>query len=440
MGESPDPPPTGLLEEWRELLLRYGDRGEGQESYASVRAGAEAAVARWVWAKAGSQLHRIEPFARERGELPEPELVAEPPMPAANLELYGYDAQGRIVWVRTHGDRGELRREEFLLHETDQITSIGFSDSNPPRRGSIRRWRLRGGRVQELVEGTERSMTVTRYGYAGERVERATEQRFEPASGERSDQVFTPTYAPDGRLLELRRRSTIYEPFWQRDSVVYRLPPEDLPDLPFQRETLARQLTEAIAGALIAARPPDRLYALVLAHQMSSLYVWPLFQVRRRYLLGAAEDGTPRVDEPADPSALWDAWSPEDPADYLPDGVDPAPYDRLVMSDAVQPFDDPELDRAFDTYRRTAAVVDRDEYGAVDALWREVAARLGGLDWEGLLDVTDDFVVLAYPFEPRDVDILEALRQVPPDRYREFDAKGWIPRGQEPGDRRGDLG
>ena len=147
MGESPDPPPTGLLEEWRELLLRYGDRGEGQESYASVRAGAEAAVARWVWAKAGSQLHRIEPFARERGELPEPELVAEPPMPAANLELYGYDAQGRIVWVRTHGDRGELRREEFLLHETDQITSIGFSDSNPPRRGSIRRWRLRGGRV-----------------------------------------------------------------------------------------------------------------------------------------------------------------------------------------------------------------------------------------------------------------------------------------------------
>jgi hypothetical protein len=124
----------------------------------------------------------------------------------------------------------------------------------------------------------------------------------------------------------------------------------------------------------------------------------------------------------------------------LPDGVDPAPYDRLVMSDAVQPFDDPELDRAFDTYRRTAAVVDRDEYGAVDALWREVAARLGGLDWEGLLDVTDDFVVLAYPFEPRDVDILEALRQVPPDRYREFDAKGWIPRGQEPGDRRGDLG
>lgn len=58
---------------------------------------------------------------------------------------------------------------------------------------------------------------------------------------------------------------------------------------------------------------------------------------------------------------LWDAtWAV--PEDYLPDGVDPAPYDRQVLEDAVQlPFEeDPKLGLAFYEYQRTGALVDRD--------------------------------------------------------------------------------
>lgn len=45
----------------------------------------------------------------------------------------------------------------------------------------------------------------------------------------------------------------------------------------------------------------------------------------------------------------------------------------------------------------------------MNALWREVAARLTKLDWKGRLDITDDFVVLAYPLEARGDDIRAAL-------------------------------
>ncbi len=81
---------------------------------------------------------------------------------------------------------------------------------------------------------------------------------------------------------------------------------------------------------------------------MSSLYVWPLFEVTRRYLLDAAEDGEVEVET----VNLWNGMSLA-PEDYLPADIDPAPYERRVMEDALAPLDDPELDQAFETYQHT---------------------------------------------------------------------------------------
>ncbi len=210
----PDPSiPAALLEEWRGLLLRHGEEAQGQKSYTELRADAEAAVARWVWAADGSQLHRIEPFVRELGTLPEPELLPQAPSPPVNAELYGYDRHERIVLVRTYGDSEDVLEEEFLLHAPDEITSIEFTP-DPPSPSGISRWRLGDGRVQELITGwrpgtggnTSR-LSVTHYLYAGERVERVQEETFDLSSGDCTDGSLTiPTYASDGRVLELRWR------------------------------------------------------------------------------------------------------------------------------------------------------------------------------------------------------------------------------------------
>lgn len=443
MSGSPDPDraarPVALLDGWRGLLLRYGDDAHGRESYSQLRADAEAAVACWVWAAEGSQLHRIEPFVRELKALPEPKLLREKPRSLVNTELYGYDKHERIVLVRTYGDSGVMWWEEFLLHAPGEITSIEFT-SDPPRRLGIRRWRLGEGKVQELIEaagsgieGDAARVSVTRYLYAGERVERVQEEAFDLPSGDRIDWLTIPTYAGDGRVLELRMHENTR--CWHKDFVLYRQPPEELPEPAAQRATLARKLTETIAEAVVSSHPPDRLYGLVLAYGASSIDVAtaPLFEAARRYTLG-------QVAKPSPPEAVGDAvglWDPTwaEPEDYLPEDVDPTPYDGRVMEDAVQhPLDDPEYNLAFDSYERTAAAVDRDGgHRAVNALWMEVAARLTKLDWKGRLDVTDDFVALAYPYDPGEHDIRVALKHsLPPDRYREFEAKGWIPH-------RGDL-
>ncbi len=420
-----------LLEEWRGLLLRYGDDEYGQESYTQLRTDTETAVVRWVWAAGGSQLHRIEPFVRERETLPEPKLLDQAPRRPVNAELYGYDEHDRIVLVRTYDNTGIVRWEEFLLHAPDEITSIGFLTLDPPRRVAIRRWRLEDSRVRELINAPEPGakatsywVSVTHYLYAGERVECAQEERFDLTSEDRSERLITPTYADDGRVLELR----------MNDFVIYRQPPQDLPELAAQRAALASKLTETIARAVICSHPPDRLYGLVLAYGEGDVAAAAagLFETARRYLLGeGAEPQPPRT--AADPRDLWHGlWDPTwaEPEDYLPEGIDLAPYDRQVMEDAVQDsLVDPELNRTFYEYQRTGALVHRDEgSNALNALWWEVAARLTRLDWDGDLDITDDFVVLAYHFDPAGDDIRAALEHsLTPARFVEFEAKGWIP-------------
>ncbi len=448
------PTAVGVLEEWRGLLLRYDDDAQ---PYPRLRADAEAAVARWEWAAAGSELHRIEPFVRERETLPEPKLLREAPRPPANVELYGYDQHERIVLVREFDDSGDVVEEEFLRHAPGEITSIGFFISrHEPRLGLICRWRLRDGQVRELTkafgsgiegEGREAWVSVARYLYSGERVEQVEEEEFSDLwSGRRTDALITPTYAPDGRLLELYVRN----PLSQLGSVLYRALPEDLPDLASQRETLTRRLSEAIAEALIASHPPGPLYGIVLSYGSLLGSDWiptvsPLFEARRRYLLEAVQPtGKLRqntfppesefeyyVDRPVS-DILWDPWTNPEPHEYLPEGVDPAPYDPRVIDDATS-FEDPELQRACEQYSQTAALVDRDAgERAITALLRDLAADLTKLAWTGRLDVTEDFVVIACPYDPAPDELQATLKHsLPPERYAEFAARGWIPSDEE---------
>jgi hypothetical protein len=425
-----DPPRE--LAEWRELVRDYDAPG----SYTRLRDGAEAATTRRVWAKEGSQLHRVEPFARELEELPPVEVLRAPPRRRARTELYGLDARGRIVSVSLYDDDGDLWAETFLLHGTGEVTAVDFFNSDPPQRQTIRRWRPAEGRVEELIqatgpglEGDDSRLIVGRYRYVGDRVVEIHETDTEVWSGLVTDQLITPSYAPDGELLRLDMRHLTehdlrltehdpeHDPPCKEDSTVYEAPTRPPGDPDWQRAELADTVAEAVAAAVTRQGPPDVLYGLALQFSLGELHaeVSALFAQSRDRLLAEPE---------FEPVALWDpSWVD---AEHLPRGVAAEWPDRAVPVPALE---EPAVVGAFADYRRRAAAIDRDDgVAAIERLWGDIAARLTRRDWGGALEVTADFVALAYPPDPGEEDIRTALaRTLPPDRLAEFETAGWIP-------------
>ncbi len=226
----------------------------------------------------------------------------------------------------------------------------------------------------------------------------------------------------------------------------------ELPDLAAQRATLTATLTEVIAEAVISSEPPGQLYGIVLGHGNPVGASWlptvaPLFEAYRRYLLDTAA-GTGAVPQNALPpesdeeyyvdsllsDLLWEPWKGLEPEEYLPEAVDPAPYEPRVMADATSgPLEDPALTRVCEQYSDTAALVDHDDgESAVNGLLLDVAARLTERDWKGRLDVTADFVVLAYEYDPPVEQVAATLEHsLPPERYTDLLARGWIPSEEE---------
>jgi hypothetical protein len=178
-------------------------------------------------------------------------------------------------------------------------------------------------------------------------------------------------------------------------------------------EALGERIAEAIAAKLESVELPDRLYGLVLAYSLGGLsaYTWPLFEQTRSALLAQEEE----------PYALWDPSSAQ--ADQLPPGVS----EDLPKRDLDVPlYEDESLAQAYEAYRGQP----RDDPAAlarVSQLWGQAAAALTRRRFTRL-EVTDDFVALAFPNEWRDVDIVEALQtSLGPERFDAFAARGWIP-------------
>lgn len=184
-------------------------------------------------------------------------------------------------------------------------------------------------------------------------------------------------------------------------------------------------LVARIADAVKEARPPGPLYGLVLEYGLGGLYgyITPLYEVTRVALIEAGKAS----------SGLWDpSW-----AQFfgLPPGVPEEVPDRDLD---ITFSEDPELRGAFERYRGEQADSEQ-AYEAIKCLWRDVAVQLTRFDWKGQVDVTGDFVALAYPTEPAWFEVRRALRNsLGAERFQEFEAKGWIPEqlGPEPSDPR----
>ena len=183
---------------------------------------------------------------------------------------------------------------------------------------------------------------------------------------------------------------------------------------PAQRETLADALVELIAMAVEDARLPGAIYGLVLAYADGGLatHVYPLYEVTRRAMLDAGVEA-------------YGLWDPSWADDYaLPPGAPPEMPDRDIEAD---PYRDHRLRELYEVYRGSPR--DSDEALArVDELWLEVAVALTRRDWREHMEITDDFVALAYPQEWLDNDIVRALqRSLGPERFDQLRARGLAP-------------
>jgi hypothetical protein len=186
-----------------------------------------------------------------------------------------------------------------------------------------------------------------------------------------------------------------------------------------QRATLTACVVARIADAVGDAYLPGTLYGLVLEYSLGGLsaYIWPLYELTRLSLLETGKK----------PHALWDpSWAE---GDQLPPGV---PEELRERNIDVPLYEDEQLTQAFWHYCGGPPNNDK-TYDAMESLWLDVAAALTQYDWNDRVEVTDDFVAVAYPMEGTDAEICLGLEHsLGPERFRQFESRGWIPEQEAP--------
>lgn len=156
-------------------------------------------------------------------------------------------------------------------------------------------------------------------------------------------------------------------------------------------ERVSARLGTAVPAAIRAAGIREQCYCLVLSYG-ESLFPLTLIlgrEAERRAILAARG-----------PAAKSYMYTPSAPALVLEDPA--GARDRALLDEGVARLN------AWDFGRRTL---------------RQVARALGGRDWSGVLDATDDFVVLALDYEAD--ELTESLAAcVPAERLAALRARG----------------
>ncbi|MCB9608948.1 MAG: hypothetical protein H6716_20320 [Polyangiaceae bacterium] len=139
--------------------------------YEEVRDAAEASIVRREWAD--SPRYWLEPYYGESNCFGRGKLVEMPVVDARGLVEHGFDAEGRLVVVRTYNElpkrqwlpgRGEERpaSEVYFVYHADEVDALCFDSDAGKSVVNVARYRYQG---HQLVE------VQTRYRIGAERVE-----------------------------------------------------------------------------------------------------------------------------------------------------------------------------------------------------------------------------------------------------------------------------
>ncbi|HEX2907393.1 MAG TPA: hypothetical protein VHO69_11065, partial [Phototrophicaceae bacterium] len=175
--------------------------------------------------------------------------------------------------------------------------------------------------------------------------------------------------------------------------------PDETDDLLFQ--TARDRLREHIIAYLKQHPPRERLYLLTLSYDavcddgVSLVLGWEQWR----------DEWHQRVEEPSYPELFLEQMSnvgPDDAFRSLPEPL-PAAYERFI--------------------REMRGV---HNWEAIRDMMVQVAQDLNQADWHGILETTDDFIVIANDYEAMNDPLDDIRASVPAEKLRILQAKGWI--------------
>ena len=358
----------------------------GQE-YQARKSDAESRVVRWEYFS--NVAHDRRPFFFER-------FKVKPGRPlksaTAKAYAYGFDADGQPAVVRQPQSADEPAYEEFFARESAAlVTSVAYeTNGRTPKPFYATRYDYKAGRLvgSDVLNAGGKDQFTERYTYR--------DGRLTGVESEARDAKETKTYRfdvqydeKDGEFKVLRRYSDYMECF-----LPYHWNPAKEPSLNDLADEIRARLIELIPQVVARAKVRDTVYCLALEYGGLGEELPPTLALgreweRRKWVetLGVAE-------------AAKRLWVPKQYAGYG--------KDRLDLGDKA--FE--ETCRGFGPL-----MISKNNHYLGRKVLCDVARALNERDWRGVLDVTDDFIVV--PTEAEGHEFKKNLKEaVPADKAK----------------------
>lgn len=358
--------------------------------YQALKQKAESSVVRWTWAT--DSVYSLKPGfdARIHGFSEGRKLEREPAKRAYHFQ-YGFDAAGRLVVARLHGQWDGHFTEDFFIHHDDGVEEWSYGPhprfKNP--RG-VGRFTSLDGRVvgYENLNADGRSVAEA-YEYDGDRLTTLVRIGVNPAF----QNTFRHEYDPDGALSTITMQTET-----GAQSIVYRRPTRTPAVL--IKAVRARQLA-LIPKRVAALSPAAPAFCLALVYEPSSSHS----MLPPKLAVGLETERERWRASGGSKESLWDA-----------QGFATFDDRRLEFDDAALLADTRELA----THLRSP-----EGFEKAHMLLVNVARDLNKLDFGALIKVTPDFVV--YPVDLHTEHLARDMAAaVPPRRLKRLKARGEV--------------
>lgn len=392
----------------RELAERF--RGAVGE-YARLKQECERRVVRWEWAT--FSIYHPQPFYYERERIPRGrKLAGRPDELKDGTHEYGIDEAGRVVVVREYGGMDGPKYEEFFAFDEGLVKGARFDWRRPKSAApvvqavNVTRQRLDvRGRIVSLDTFAMFGRSSETYEYDGGgrivRVRGSYESREDKGLGHHY--VDELGFDPAGRLSLVRRKYPPQKEYPNGAERVIYLRPQKGQSVRELAKVIEEKLVRLVPATLRSAGISEAVYGVLLAYNSQSPGLLPRLGVglERQRRAWVAEHGKGAK------HYLWNLpefeWSGEE-----------AQLD--LMGDA-------ELAAACGLFNQQLAL--KATCAPARSVLNQVARRLNDFDWTGTLDVTDDFVVVAYDDEEINFG-RDWKAGVDPGRIALLKARGWL--------------
>jgi hypothetical protein len=311
-----------------------------------------------------------------------------------NGSLHGLDASDRIHCIRDNdlSTADDAVYEQFLIHEENGFWCVFFDDSPQKSLLGVKWFEMQGERWLRSLEIRHNGIHEFTLQWEGDRFlgyvwrawEQVTPQSAKPAAvaklREQQANVtrYRYTYSADGELEKVTEESDLDNGETWAEVKYQRIPRgADLKSLLREAEEL---LVAEIPRRIAAAKVKPTVYALLV--QFTGVDTDPFGFAPPLFL--PTEELRQRLLEKHPKEAAWYLWA-------VPEWQN----DPGVVSLACE---NPALDEKLHLiFQLTITQPSIANYGPVRKMFQRVCARLNALDWHGLLNTTDDFVV--FPFD-----------------------------------------